>query len=609
MAMYEFNPDDAERFAMQVGIPARRHGRELIFKKCPYCGAYSKDRDKFSINLATGQFQCFRASCQAKGNMITLAKDFNFSLGTEADEYYRGVRRFKNISGHKKPETKPAAVAYMESRGISEEVTNRYNLTVQREHENVLVFPFYDEQDQLQFVKYRKTDFDKEKDSAKEWCEKDCKTILFGMNHCNMENETLIITEGQIDSLSLVEAGIENAVSVPTGANGFTWVPHCWDFLKRFKTLIVFGDYEHEHMTLLEELSQRFDGTVKHVKPEDYQGCKDANEILRKFGKQALVDAVNRAVPVEHPKIMSLAEVERVDMSKLEKFPCGLASLDRILGGFYFGQLILITGERGEGKSTLVSQFGSFAVSSGYNVFFYSGELMNWYFKAWFDGQVAGGRFINRKVSGSGFVSYSVDAQYMPAIEKWYRDKAYIYDNNILADKSEEDTLLQTMEVAIKQYGCRVLVIDNLMTAMVDDTAVDQYRQQTIFVNSLAKMAKQYNAVIFLIAHPRKKQAFGFDNDDVAGSSNITNLVDVVLRYSRPKGKDIPPDTMDRELTVFKNRLTGQTNRNGIKLFFQPESKRIAESTYAFDWEMGWEEHYEQMEFTPVPDGVKLPFD
>lgn len=47
MAMYEFNPDDADRFAMQIGIPVRRHGRELIFKKCPYCGAYSKDKEKF----------------------------------------------------------------------------------------------------------------------------------------------------------------------------------------------------------------------------------------------------------------------------------------------------------------------------------------------------------------------------------------------------------------------------------------------------------------------------------------------------------------------------------------------------------------------------------
>lgn len=300
------------------------------------------------------------------------------------------------------------------------------------------------------------------------------------------------------------------------------------------------------------------------------------------------MDAVGRAIPIEHPKIMSLADVEHVDLGQMESFPTGLASLDRILGGFYFGQLILLTSERGEGNSTLASQFGTFAVSAGYNVFFYSGELLNWYFKNWFDVQVAGSRNINKKVSASGFTSYTIDAQVTPSMEKWYRDKVYIYDNNILADKSEEDTLLQTLEVAIKQYGCRVLVIDNLMTAMVDDTAVDQYRQQTIFVNSLAKMAKQYNVVIFLIAHPRKKQGFvGFDNDDVAGSSNITNLVDVVIRYSRPKGKDIPPDTMDRELTVFKNRLTGQTNRNGIKLFFQEGSKRIEESTYAFDWELG----------------------
>lgn len=416
MGMYEFDPEDAERFAHQVGIPVRKHGRELIFKKCPYCGAYSKDKDKFSINLATGQFQCFRASCHAKGNMITLSKDFNFCLGNDADEYYREIRKFKNITKHEKPIPKPAAVAYMESRGISEEITNRYNLTVQREHENVLVFPFYDEKDQLRFVKYRKIDFDKEKDSTKEWCEADCKTILFGMNHCNPENDTLVITEGQIDSLSLAEAGIENAVSVPTGARGFTWVPHCWDFLKKFKTLIVFGDYEKDHMTLLEELAQRFGGTVKHVRTEDYLGCKDANEILLKHGKEALAKAVEEAVPIQHPKIMSLADVERVELGKLEKFPTGLQTLDRILGGFYFGQLILLTGERGEGKSTLASQFGTFAVSAGYNVFFYSGELMNWYFKAWFDAQVAGGDHINRMVSRTGFVSFSVDAQVLPAM-------------------------------------------------------------------------------------------------------------------------------------------------------------------------------------------------
>ena len=56
--------------------------------------------------------------------MITLSKEFNFSLGADVDQYYRHVRSFRNISNHPKPEPKPAAVAYMESRGISEEVTN-----------------------------------------------------------------------------------------------------------------------------------------------------------------------------------------------------------------------------------------------------------------------------------------------------------------------------------------------------------------------------------------------------------------------------------------------------------------------------------------------------
>lgn len=609
MGLYEFKPQDAEDFARHVGIPARRKGNELIFKKCPFCGMHSNDKEKFSINLTNGQFHCFRASCGAKGNMITLSKTFDFSLGSDVDDYYRDIKQYRKFTVKEKPIPKPAAVAYLESRGISRAVAERYHITVQRDKDNILVFPFYDENHLLQYVKYRKTDFDKERDKNKEWCEANCKSILFGMDQCNLENDTLVMTEGQIDSLSLAEAGIENVVSVPNGANGFTWIPHCWDFLCKFKTLVIFGDYEKEHITLLDEMYHRFHGLVKHVRPEDYRGCKDANEILKKHGAKALVDAVASAVPVKHPQIISLADVEQVELGRMENISTGIQQLDRILGGFYFGQLVLLTGERGEGKSTLASQFGTFAAKEGYNVFFYSGELMNWYFKAWFDGQVAGKKYINKFVSPAGYYSFSVDSAALLLIEKWYRDRVYIYDNNILDDKSEEETLLSTLETAIRQYGCRVLVIDNLMTAMVDDTSLDQYRQQTIFVNALAKMAKRYNVLIFLIAHPRKKTGNEFDNDDIAGSSNITNMVDVVIRYSRPKGKDIPADTKDRELKVYKNRLTGTTNRIGIKLFFEPESKRISESEYSFDWELGWEEHYEQLEFEPIPEGTVLPFD
>lgn len=606
MGIYEFSEDDAFRFVREIGGSGKRNGDELQFKLCPYClGGNKKDKGTFSINLKSGQFKCLRASCNAHGNMITLSKDFNFSLGNYVDEYLYGNRKFKQIHKKEKPVSKPAAITYMESRGISESVTKRFNITTQRDHENILVFPFYDENDVLQFVKYRKTDFDRVKDKNKEWCEADCKPILFGMNQCNPENKTLVLTEGQIDSLSVVESGIENAVSVPTGAKGFTWIPYCWDFLSGFDTLVVFGDLEGETITLLDEMQKRFHGAVKHVRKEDYRDCKDANDILRKYGKSVVADAVLNAVPIRNPKIKPLEEVKRVDLSKMEKISTGISALDKLLGGFYFGQTVLVTGERGFGKSTLVSQFGTFAIKAEYPTFFYSGELMDWYFKAWIEYQMAGGRNINTLVSNLGYKNYMVNGEILPQIESWYSGKAYIYDNGIVADDTEEETLLQTMETAIKQYGCRVLVVDNLMTAITDDISSDLYRMQTQFVRQLTLLAKRYDVLIFLIVHPRKSNGTNFDNDDVAGSSNITNLVDVVLRYGKPKEENTSPDCGERLLTVYKNRLTGRTNRDGIKLYFQESSKRISEHDGIFDWDLGWEKH----DFEPVTEQGLIPFE
>ena len=73
-----------------------------------------------------------------------------------------------------------------------------------------------------------------------------------------------------MDSLSVAESGIENAVSVPNGALGFTWVPFVWNWWCQFEELVVFGDFEHGCITLLDELRKRFPGKVKHVRFEDY---------------------------------------------------------------------------------------------------------------------------------------------------------------------------------------------------------------------------------------------------------------------------------------------------------------------------------------------------
>ena len=91
MEYYEFKKEDAYEFARVSGIQSKQRGDELQLLSCPYCrGGKNGDKGTFSISLVTGQFKCLRSSCSVSGNMVTLARDFDyFSLGKDIDAYYR----------------------------------------------------------------------------------------------------------------------------------------------------------------------------------------------------------------------------------------------------------------------------------------------------------------------------------------------------------------------------------------------------------------------------------------------------------------------------------------------------------------------------------------
>ena len=81
MGYYQFKPEDAYKFARTINIQARERRNELWFKSCPFCHGTGKGNEKtFSINLETGQFCCFRESCKRQGNMLDLAREFDFSM-------------------------------------------------------------------------------------------------------------------------------------------------------------------------------------------------------------------------------------------------------------------------------------------------------------------------------------------------------------------------------------------------------------------------------------------------------------------------------------------------------------------------------------------------
>ncbi len=573
--LYEFKEEDARDFARFVGIQAYTNGNNLHFKKCPYCGNTTSDKKTFAINLTNGTFHCLRASCGASGNMITLARDFNFSLGTQVDEYYRPRKQFRSLKTPAEPiQPKAEAIAFLESRGISENTARRYEITVQNDRPNILVFPFYDENGKLVSVKYRKTDFDKEKDSAKEWFEKQTKPILFGMKQCNPENKTLILTEGQMDSLAVAECGFENAVSVPTGAKGTTWIPYCWNWINKFGEIIVFGDHEKGNITLLDIVKDRFDLTVKHVREEDYKDCKDANEILMKYGKEQIAACIENAVNLPISQVVSLADVKDVDVYNWRKLQTGISQLDRLLyGGLPFGGVTLIAGKPGDGKSTLASQILINAAEQGYRCFAYSGELSNGLFKAWMNFQVAGSHAFEYQ-NKWGDKNYSISDMNLRIISEWYRDKIDMFDNSALPeDGTEKEDLLSLVEETIKQYGTKVVLIDNLMTALdlEEIEGTDKYEKQSRFVKKLTRIALRYDVLVLLVAHKRKNNFSTNANDEISGSGDIANLGMVTLAYDRDE--DI--DASQRKLKVAKNRLFGKTKPDGWIVDYAERSKRI----------------------------------
>ena len=563
MNVYEFKTEDAERFAREHG-PIRHKGEEIVFERCPYCKGGSKpDKFTFSLNSRNGLYQCKRSSCGAKGNMLELARDFNFDLGEDVRRYYNlqnyngRFRSFKDA--HRITESKDAAVEYLKSRGISEEVCRKYEITVKPENEKILVFPFKDPAGELKFIKYRNTEPGAK---PKEWCEANCMPILFGMNHCQ-EGGRLVVTEGQIDSLTLAECGIDNAVSVPIGMNGFTWVPHCWNWLQKFSEIVVFGDCERGQVSLAAEIRIKFPKITRVVQVEDYQGYKDANDLFRAEGKEAIVRAIEQSEFITSTRLKEMAEVEAVN---IEKQPCvstGIKELDRILtGGFHYGGVVILTGKRGDGKSTMASQFIADALGQGQNCMIYSGEMPNVFVKNWLDRQLMGKATLTNS---------EIDR-----CNAWYRGRLFVYDDTDLTeDDDETEALIEIMEEAILQKNCKIILIDNLMTAMEEAAPTNEalYRKQSEFVGKMAKMARRLNVIILLIAHPRKTMTTYVSNDDVSGSADITNKASVVMTYSRIIVDKQEPDPSERKLEVIKNRLTGKLG--DVHVYYSEDSKRI----------------------------------
>jgi len=234
-------------------------------------------------------------------------------------------------------------------------------------------------------------------------------------------------------------------------------------------------------------------------------------------------------------------------------------------------------------------------------------------FKGWLDLQLAGRKNLSERTNEYGDKFYSIPDDVQDKISNWYQGRCYIYDNAYIPDKeSETETLIDTIEKTIKQYDIKLICIDNLMTAMegVKDNN-DLYMGQSNFVGRLKKIAMKYNVAVVLVAHPKKVETKDgksrpMSNEDLMGSGDISNKVDVVIYYNRIQGDDSAG-----AITVTKNRLNGKlvVGDNAIMLNYSASCKRISSIQDGSNKTYGWETTENSVDgFSPVQTEIDCPW-
>lgn len=575
---------------------------------------------------------CF--GCNKTYNIVNVLVDKTGSHKEALNELFRMAHMEVNTYGYKPfdggrtnwfanykyphPEHEPTeehSIKYLNMRGISKQTIDYAEVT-EDSHGNI-AFEYHDLDNKLLCVKYRAS-HKLHKGEAKMWFQKDASTVPILYNVKKLDYlEPLVITEGEIDTLSVIESGYTNVCSVPNGAGSLNWVEFNYDFLQNFNTIILYFDNDPAGQEGLNKIIPRIgEYRCKIVKPtsedeqmvEDYyaqfgrEGIRktDANNILLACGKQRVIELINRAEEIPVKNLKYLMDCEITDIKDVEKVSTGLKGMDDILFGNLMSCFTIYTGRAGSGKSSLCNLTSIIApIEQGHRVFVFSGELSEGQLLDWIMSPLAGLNHLRVWDSEkSARKAFTVTDEAEMAIRKYYHDNIILYSAENELATSEED-LVDAMETAYRKYGCDTFVIDNLMTIDFTTAGVDnKYEQQKKFITRLMNFTNTHNVNISCVSHP-KKVAAGEDLDiySLHGASELSNLCHRLIAVKRLTDDE---EGYSIECQIIKDRPT-QAAGKSCKLMYDTATRRI----YSTNEELSQQFSWEKSSNINYPDAIK----
>ena len=617
--MQPIDKQQVEDFICDQGWEYREVGEEFqILSGCPLC--QDPGPNHFYINQnKDGAFHCFK--CSERGNLVTLRQKLGVSGMTQKPlENVAGVDSKRLVTNHSRSELKKPPVIQNQE-GVTEEKVQKFEEALWRDNKNKIlewlrtvrgfrddtikkwrlgwdgnriVIPIF-QNGELVTLRYRQNPLI-EVDGAKYLSHPGSNIVLFNQDCLEKKVAGTCIVEGEFDAMILMqEWGNDSVVSSTGGCN--SWIDEWTSKFKEIRRISIIFDNDAAGIEGANKISKKL-GWFKcyNVCIPKKNGDKkiDITDFLvrdtHSFKElQTLISAANRFPEVTEERITPIRDIlpiarEHIIHGKtIRGVITGYEFLDTMIEGFRPGDMIVLSGKAGTGKTLISQAFALNIAKKKQDVMFFSLEMLPSEIVQRFialDSNVNMSRFAN--VVHNSTLTDDDNHDINISISRLENYPLYFYTGD---DKLNFDLLSKVATTAVEKYNAQLVIIDHLHYFARGDA-----HTRTVEIGDLARqiklLARRLNIPILLIAHLKKVGDFSVepDIDDLRDSSFIGQDADVVMFVMRDKLADtneMDPSGVKKKYMV---DLLVAKNRHGLegkeKFFFQENNmllKHISE--------------------------------
>ncbi len=391
---------------------------------------------------------------------------------------------------------------------------------------------------------------------------------LFNQSNCG-RYKNLVITEGEIDCLSLIEMLTKakakfDVVSIVNGAQSARRnIASNLDFINKYDKVFLAFDNDEPGVASANDAAHVIKPGKCHIVNSVY---KDANDALCKEQSDTYLSNVWGAKVYKPDNFVSGEKIwdafkERSTVKSVP-YPSCLKGLNDKLFGMRLGEITLFTSGTGSGKSTVVKE-------TILNLLEQSETKIGLISLEESIGDTATkliGMSINKNIRMPEDVT---EDEARKGYEKVFGDERLILLDH---QGSVADTSLLDRIEYLAALGCSYLILDHITIAVSEgvDGATGNEAVDKV-MSSLLKIVKRYNIHLTLISHLRKSSGEGksFEEgimpnlDSIKGSGSIKQISFDIIGFARNMMAVEKSDRNIVKFAVLKSRFSGDTGQCG----------------------------------------------